>query len=62
MDKCAKVASARGYEVFTIQNGGFCSSGSNAHNTFQIYGPAKNCRNGRGGEWANDVYIFNGKP
>ena len=55
------MAKSRGYQVFTIQNGGFCSSGPMAHRTFQIYGPASKCRSGKGGKWASDVYIFNGK-
>ena len=61
VEECAQVAKSRGYQVFTVQNGGFCSSGPNAHRTFQIYGPASNCKSGRGGKWASDVYIFNGK-
>ena len=61
VEKCAHVAKSRGYQVFTIQNGGFCSSGPMAHRTFQIYGPASNCKSGTGGKWASDVYIFNGK-
>jgi hypothetical protein len=61
VERCARVAKSRGYQVFTIQNGGFCSSGPVAHRTFQIYGPASNCQSGRGGNWASDVYIFNGK-
>ncbi|XP_028394586.1 uncharacterized protein LOC114518796 [Dendronephthya gigantea] len=58
VEKCSQVAKSRGYQLFTIQNGGFCSSGPMAHRTFQIYGPASNCRNGRGGNWASDVYVF----
>ena len=61
VEKCAHVAKSRGYQLFTIQNGGFCSSGPMAHRTFQIYGPASKCKGGLGGKWASDVYIFNGK-
>ncbi|CAB3981271.1 Collagen alpha-4(VI) chain [Paramuricea clavata] len=60
VEKCAHVAKSRGYQLFTIQNGGFCSSGPMAHRTFQVYGPASKCKGGLGGKWASDVYIFNG--
>lgn len=61
VNKCAQVSKSRGYQVFTIQNGGFCSSGPIAHRTFQIYGPATNCKSGTGGVWASDIYVFNGR-
>ncbi|CAB4002275.1 Hypothetical predicted protein, partial [Paramuricea clavata] len=59
--KCAAIARSRGYQLFAIQNGGMCLSGPKAHETYKIHGLARNCKDGKGGEWANDVYIFNGK-
>lgn len=38
-----------------------CLSGPKAYETYKIHGMARNCKDGKGGEWANDVYIFNGK-
>jgi hypothetical protein len=61
ISKCAAVARSRGYQIFAIQNGGMCLSGLKAHETYKIHGLARNCKDGKGGEWANDVYIFNGK-
>ena len=59
--KCAAVAKSYGFQLFAIQNGGMCLSGPNAHDTYKIHGLAKNCKDGKGGPWASDVYIFNGK-
>jgi hypothetical protein len=59
--KCAAIARSRGYQLFAIQNGGMCLSGPKAQDTYKIHGLARNCKDGKGGEWANDVYIFNGK-
>lgn len=59
--KCASVAKRYGFQLFAIQNGGMCLSGPNAHDTYKIHGLAKNCKDGKGGPWASDVYIFNGK-
>ena len=61
ISKCAAVARSRGYQLFAIQNGGMCLSGPKAQETYKIHGLARNCKDGKGGEWANDVYIFNGK-
>ena len=59
--KCADVARSRGYQLFAIQNGGMCLSGLKVQETYKIHGLARNCKDGKGGEWANDVYIFNGE-
>ena len=61
ISKCAAVARSRGYQLFAIQNGGMCLSGPKAQENYKIHGLARNCKDGKGGEWANDVYIFNGK-
>nr|XP_039248872.1 uncharacterized protein LOC120326618 [Styela clava] len=62
--KCARVATDLEYKVFAVQNGGWCATGSEAHMTYQKYGPSNGCRkDGEGGPWANHVYGVNGwKP
>ncbi|KAK3699402.1 hypothetical protein QZH41_018563 [Actinostola sp. cb2023] len=59
IDTCASVAYKRGYKVFAIQNGGACFSGANADETFNKFGESSDCKNGRGGMGANDVYRLN---
>ena len=61
IEKCASAARKRGFQVFAIQNGGMCLSGPNAHNTYKMHGPEKDCKDGKGGPWSSDAYIFNGK-
>ena len=54
--KCAAVAALKGNSVFGVQHGGWCASSATGHRTYAKYGRAKNCKNGKGGAWANDVY------
>ena len=56
--RCFLLASRRGYRAFGVQDGGECFSGPQAHRTFSKYGRSGRCKNGRGGPWANDVYII----
>ena len=58
--KCALAAYKRGYRMFAIQHGGWCASARRAHLTYRRYGTSKRCRNGKGGPWANDVYVLRG--
>ena len=61
--KCALAAYKRGYRMFAIQHGGWCASARRAHLTYRRYGKSNRCRNGKGGPWANDVYVLRGmKP
>ncbi|EDO47787.1 predicted protein [Nematostella vectensis] len=58
---CYGKAKQRGFKVFGVQNGGECWSGSNAHLTYNKYGPkTSGCQDGLGGGWGNDVYIIRG--
>ena len=41
--------------IFAVQNGGWCAAATNL-NGYRKYGKAGNCKNGKGGPWANDVY------
>lgn len=56
--RCFLLAARRGYRIFGVQDGGECFSGPMAHRTFNRYGRSNRCRNGKGGPWANDVYII----
>ena len=60
IQKCAGAALRRGYRVFAIQHRGWCASARNAFRTYRRYGTSKGCRNGKGGPWANDVYVLRG--
>jgi hypothetical protein len=42
--------------VFGIHRGGACFSGSKADETFNKFGESADCKNGRGGVRASDVY------
>ncbi|XP_048589005.1 uncharacterized protein LOC5518116 isoform X2 [Nematostella vectensis] len=59
IDTCANAASKHGYKVFAIQRGGVCLSGPHAEETFNKFGESSDCKDGRGGKFANDVYRLN---
>ena len=59
--KCALAAYKRGYRVFAVQHGGWCAASRTGHRTYGRYGRSNRCRNGKGGPWANDVYVLKGK-
>jgi hypothetical protein len=61
VDKCAQVTKNRDWTVFAIQDGGWCASTSTAHLSYNKYGTADNCVGGKGGMFANDVYIIDGE-
>jgi len=54
--RCEVFARNHGWRVFAVQYGGECFTGPHADRTYRKYGRAGNCRHGRGGGWANDVY------
>ncbi|XP_022794748.1 uncharacterized protein LOC111333443 [Stylophora pistillata] len=57
--KCYAAAKRRGFQVFAVQNGGWCASGPTAAKTFNKYGPSSACRSdGEGGPWGNQVYYI----
>ena len=57
--KCAVAARKRGFPAFAIQDGGWCAASANALETFNKYGKSSDCKiDGRGGHWANNVYVF----
>ena len=59
INKCFQVARAKGMVIFAVQDGGWCA-GAKTLNRYRKYGKATNCRNGKGGGWANDVYRITG--
>ncbi|KAJ7386548.1 hypothetical protein OS493_008685 [Desmophyllum pertusum] len=61
IQKCASVALKLRHKVFAVQHQGWCATGPKAHLTYRKYGRSNRCRNGKGGPWANDVYVVSGK-
>ena len=55
---CYKLAKEKGYPAFALQAGKECWSSENATITYCKHGEKTTCRNGMGGDWANDVYII----
>ena len=47
--------------MFALQHGGWCAGSRTGHRTYARYGRSKRCRNGKGGPWANDVYVLRGE-
>lgn len=55
--KCYEVAKMRNDKVFAVQDGGWCATAPNEFG-YKRYGRANNCSSGKGGGWANDVYLI----
>ncbi|XP_063674439.1 coadhesin-like [Bolinopsis microptera] len=55
-EACRAYALARGWNIFAIQYGNECFTSANPN--YQRYGRSGDCRDGRGGGWANDVYMI----
>ena len=57
VQKCAEAAKARGFNVFVLQDGGWCGSSAEAPKLYRTHGRSKACvGDGRGGRGANDAY------
>ena len=61
IDQCARVARAKGYTYFAVQNTAECWSDKDAQNRYQMLGPSGKCKDGVGLKGANMVYRLNGK-
>ena len=65
INKCYSVSKERGYKVFAVQHNGHCQ-GTTDTNGYKRFGRSGGCYGaGKGGGWANDVYIIGddtGKP
>nr|XP_039270120.1 uncharacterized protein LOC120344865 [Styela clava] len=48
IQKCARIAFCLGYQVFALQDGGWCATSENAHLTFSSYGRSSACPPGGG--------------
>jgi len=60
VDQCARIARAKGYTYFALQNAVECWSDEDAENRYQMLGAYGNCKDGVGLKGANMVYRFNG--
>ena len=48
--------------MFAIQDGGWCAADKTAAQTFDKYGESDKCNSdGKGGPYANQVYVIKGK-
>ena len=62
IEKCYQAAKKRGFQVFAVQNGGWCAASRLAAKTFNKYGKSSACKSdGEGGPSANQVYYIKGK-
>ena len=57
VEKCYQAAKQKGMKVFAVQDGGWCAASKDI-NSYRKYGTATNCSAGKGGGWANDVYVM----
>ena len=58
IQKCYEVARDRGYNYFGVNNGGLCVGSFDAEFRYKVYGKHTICKDGKGGQWANDVYFI----
>lgn len=56
IEMCYKDAVKNGFTMFGLQYNGECWSGDGVEETYSKYGETGSCKNGVGGNWANDVY------
>lgn len=61
IDQCARVALAKGYVYFAVQNTAECWSDQDAQNRYEMLGASTKCIDGVGLKGTNMVYRFNGK-
>ena len=53
---CKNYARTNAWTVFAVQFSTECFTAANAVQTYNKYGKSDNCKQGRGGDWASDVY------
>ena len=59
VELCAEHALSLGYSVFAVQAQHYCFTSYDAWNTYDSQGRSTACEsNGRGGGWANAVYVI----
>ena len=60
--KCYEAAKSRGFNVFSVQDGGWCASSATAEKTFDKHGKSSACGfDGEGGPASNQVYFIRGE-
>ena len=60
--KCYQAALEKGFDMFAIQDGGWCAADKTAAQNFDKYGVSDLCKSdGKGGPHANQVYVIKGK-
>jgi len=59
IDQCARIARAKGYTYFAVQNTAECWSDEDAQNRYKMLGAHGKCKDGVGLKGANMVYRFN---
>ena len=58
IDDCKNFARTKGWTVCAVQSSDQCFTAANAGQTYDKYGEADNCQDGRGDHWSSDVYEF----
>jgi len=58
---CYQAARTQGMKIFGVQDGGHCQGDTN-FNGYAKYGASNRCSGGKGGPWANDVYVIGDEP
>lgn len=59
ISKCAVAALRKGFQMFAVQDSGWCASSDTVENTFDKHGRGGACADdGEGGAWANNVYLL----
>ena len=58
---CYLEALMKGFVMFGLQDGGQCWGGTFIDHKHSKYGLSKDCHDGKGGIWSNDVYKINNR-
>ena len=59
VEECRKYAKNQGFSVFAVQENKECFAAANAEETYKKHGESNVCYNGRGGFFAQNVYLVN---
>jgi len=57
---CTDISRSKGYNVFGVQDEGYCMVGDNAESRYKMYGNTTACKNGLGASLINSVYRLPG--
>ena len=56
INKCYRCSKSKGFSIFALQAGGDCMGDDSG--TYAKHGKSEVCKDGKGGGWANDVYVI----